>query len=179
MMRCQRIIAWTSSSTRLVAPSINALSTSVEGAVRPHLPGQRVQSVRLVCKASKRPSTIECRGAAQALMWLGIPSSSCSPRSASSNRLPRSLRVLSAMTTPFGSAKPRRRAAIFGVSPRYVAPAPPLIRSDRRQPSALSRYLPGRRASGITPACAACYLLSRRSNWQIGMSWLVRERHGG
>src|SRR5205807_9175886 len=35
------------------------------------------------------------------------------------NRLPRSLRVLSAMTTVFGSARPCNRAARFGVSPHH------------------------------------------------------------
>jgi hypothetical protein len=38
-------------------------------------------------------------------------------RSSSSNRLPRSLRVLLAITTLFGSARPYKRAAKFGVSP--------------------------------------------------------------
>ena len=40
-----------------------------------------------------------------------------SPRSSSSNRLPSSFRVLSAITTVFGSAVPCKRAARFGVSP--------------------------------------------------------------
>jgi len=39
------------------------------------------------------------------------------PRSSSSNGLPSSLRVASAMTSMFGSAIPCRRAAKFGVSP--------------------------------------------------------------
>src|SRR5262249_34236695 len=45
-----------------------------------------------------------------------MPLRSLPPRSCSSNRLPKSLRVLST-TTMFGSASPCRRAARFGVSP--------------------------------------------------------------
>ena len=46
-----------------------------------------------------------------------MPFRSRAPRSSSSNRLPSSLRVLSAMTTLFGSASPCSLAAKFGVSP--------------------------------------------------------------
>src|SRR5262245_48713528 len=46
-----------------------------------------------------------------------MPLRSLAPKSLSSKRLPRSLRVASAITTVFGSAIPCRRAARFGVSP--------------------------------------------------------------
>jgi hypothetical protein len=70
-----------------------------------------------VCSASKRLATELARSAAQARTGLAIPLKSFAPRSSSSNRLPRSVRVLSAMTTVFGSATLCRRAARFGVSP--------------------------------------------------------------
>ena len=57
------------------------------------------------------------RSAAQARTGPAMPLRSLAPRSSSSNRLPSSFRVLSAMTTMFGSATPCRRAARFGVSP--------------------------------------------------------------
>ena len=57
------------------------------------------------------------RNAAQARTGPAMPLRSFAPRSSSSNRLPRSFRVLSAMTTLFGSAMPCKRAARFGVSP--------------------------------------------------------------
>jgi hypothetical protein len=74
----------------------------------------------LACRASKRLSTELARNAAQACAGPAMPLRSFGPRSSSSNRLPRSLRVLSAMTTVFGSAIPCRRAARFGVSPTTV-----------------------------------------------------------
>ena len=46
-----------------------------------------------------------------------MPLRSLAPRSSSSNRLPSSFRVPSAITTVFGSATPCKRAARFGVSP--------------------------------------------------------------
>ncbi len=90
------------------------------------------RSVRpLVCMASKRPSTEAGRSAAQARTGPEIPLSSCGPRSSSSNKLPTSLRVLSATTTLFGSATPCKRAARFGVSPTMPCScaAPDPIRS--------------------------------------------------
>ena len=45
------------------------------------------------------------------------PAQTPAPRSSSSNRLPTSLRVLSAITTLLGSARPCSRAARLGVSP--------------------------------------------------------------
>jgi hypothetical protein len=71
----------------------------------------------LACRASKRPSTPLGRSAVQARTGALAPFRSLAPRSSSSNRLPRSLRVLSAITTLFGSARPCKRAAWFGVSP--------------------------------------------------------------
>jgi hypothetical protein len=74
----------------------------------------------VACIASKRLSTELTRSAAQARVGPAMPLTSLAklgPRSCSSNRLPRSLRVPSAMTTMFGSAIPCRRAARFGVSP--------------------------------------------------------------
>jgi hypothetical protein len=82
----------------------------------------------LACRASKRLSTEAGRNATQALTGLPIPLRSCPPRSCRSKRLPRSFRVLSAMTTVFGSAMPWRRAARLGVSPTtacsWAAPDP-------------------------------------------------------
>ena len=71
----------------------------------------------VACSASKRLSTELARSAAQARTGPAMPLRSFAPRSSSSKRLPRSFRVLSAMTTVFGSAIPCRRAARFGVSP--------------------------------------------------------------
>jgi hypothetical protein len=71
----------------------------------------------LACRASKRLSTPLGRSAVQARTGPAMPLRSLAPRSSSSNRLPRSLRVLSAITTLFGSATPCKRAARFGVSP--------------------------------------------------------------
>jgi hypothetical protein len=65
----------------------------------------------LARSASKRLSTELARSAAQARTGTAMPLRSLPPRSCSSNRLPRSLRVLSAMTTMFGSANLCRRAA--------------------------------------------------------------------
>ena len=58
----------------------------------------------VVCSASKRLSTELARSAAQARAGPAMPLRSLAPRSLSSNRLPSSLRVPSAMTTMFGSA---------------------------------------------------------------------------
>ena len=71
----------------------------------------------LAWRASKRLSTEAGRSAAQARIGTAMPLRSFASRSSSSNRLPRSFRVFSAMTTVFGSATPCRRAARFGVSP--------------------------------------------------------------
>src|SRR3954452_24265877 len=60
----------------------------------------------LACRASKRLSTELARSAAQTCTDSGMPLSSLAPRSWSSKILPRSLRVLSAITTMFGSASP-------------------------------------------------------------------------
>ena len=51
----------------------------------------------LACKASKRLSTEAGRNAAQARTGPAMPLRSCAPRSSSSNRLPTSFRVLSAI----------------------------------------------------------------------------------
>jgi hypothetical protein len=67
--------------------------------------------------ASKRLSTMLGRSATKARMVPSMPLSSCGPRSSSSKRLPSSFRVLSAMTTMFGSAMLCNRAATFGVCP--------------------------------------------------------------
>jgi hypothetical protein len=79
---------------------------------RPPLPTNGVVAVR---NALKRLSTELARSAAQ--VRTGSAMRSLAPRSSRSNRLPRSLRVLSAMTTVFGSAMLCSRAARFGVSP--------------------------------------------------------------
>ena len=71
----------------------------------------------LACRASKRLSTEAGRNATHTLTGPEIPLRSRAPRSSSWNRLPNSFRVLSAMTTAFGSAMPCSRAARFGVSP--------------------------------------------------------------
>ena len=71
----------------------------------------------LACRASKRLSTEAGRNAAHARTGLLMPFRSCAPRSCRSKRLPRNLRVLSAMTTVFGLARLCRRAVTFGVSP--------------------------------------------------------------
>jgi hypothetical protein len=71
----------------------------------------------LACNASKRPSTEAGRRTAQALTGPPMPFRSFAPMSTSWKRLPRSFRVLSAITTTFGSATPCSRAARFGVSP--------------------------------------------------------------
>ena len=77
-----------------------------------------LKGVRLVsCWAAKRLSTELARSAFQARTASALPLRSRGPRSCNSKRLPRSFRVLSAMTTVFGSAIPCRRAATFGVSP--------------------------------------------------------------
>jgi hypothetical protein len=60
----------------------------------------------LACTASKRLSTEAGRKAAQALTGAPTPLRSCAPRSCKSKRLPSCFRVLSAMTTVFGSATP-------------------------------------------------------------------------
>src|SRR5580693_4168802 len=67
--------------------------------------------------------------------------------SRSSNRLPTSFRVLSAITTLFGSAMPCKRAARFGVSPTMAcsceAPEPiksPTIRSMFGEHAGLGGY---------------------------------------
>ena len=78
-------------------------------------PARAVKPVE--CIASNRLSTVVARNAAQARAGPAMPLRSLAPRSCSSNRFPRSLRVLSAMTTMLGSAVPCRRAARFGVSP--------------------------------------------------------------
>ena len=74
-----------------------------------------------MCSASKRLSTELDRSAAQARTGPAMPLRSLAPRSSSSNRLPSSRRVPSAMTTMFGSAMPCRRAARFGVSPTIAS----------------------------------------------------------
>jgi Adenylate and Guanylate cyclase catalytic domain len=66
----------------------------------------------LACRASKRPSSELGRSAAHARTGPAMPLRSCAPRFSRSNRWPRSFRVLSAMTTVFGSAMPCKRAAI-------------------------------------------------------------------
>src|SRR5262249_43133767 len=58
------------------------------------------------CSASKRLSTVLARSATHARSGSATPLRSLAPRSLSSTRLPRSLRVGSAMTTVFGSAIP-------------------------------------------------------------------------
>ena len=59
--------------------------------------------------------------AAQARTGPETPLRFCAPRSSSSNKLPTSFRVLSAMTTLSGSAMPCKRAARFGVLPTSYA----------------------------------------------------------
>jgi hypothetical protein len=58
----------------------------------------------LACRASKRLSTEAGRKTLHARTCPPKPFRSCVPKSWRSNRLPRSLRVLSAITTAFGSA---------------------------------------------------------------------------
>ena len=96
---------------------------------------------------------------------------------ASSKRLPRSFRVLSAMTTVFGSAMPCRRAARFGVSPTM-----PLLLSSTR-PDQIADYdqprgnadagLQGRAGSSSAPTAAinsspARTARSASSSWACG-----------
>ena len=83
------------------------------------------------------------RSAAQAGAGLNDALEVLRPRSSSSNRSPRSLRVLSAITTILGFATPCRRAARFGVLPIILRSPELLIRSGRRPPPAQSQYRPG------------------------------------
>ena len=91
--------------------------TSAAAAVRVLLRARQARSGRSRA-APRSGSRLKLgRNAAQARTGPPMPLRSCAPRSSSSKRLPSSLRVLSAMTTVFGSAMPCRRAARFGVSP--------------------------------------------------------------
>ena len=74
----------------------------------------------VACIASKRPSAELARRAAHARVGPAMPLRSLGPRSSRSKRLPSNLRVLSQMTTMFGSATPCRRAARFGVLPTML-----------------------------------------------------------
>ena len=78
-------------------------------------PDEVGQAARVQSLEAASPGT--ARRAAKARTGPAMPLRSLGPRSSSSNRLPRSFRVLSAMTTVFGSAMLCRRAARFGVSP--------------------------------------------------------------
>ena len=90
-------------------------------------------------KRLKRLSTEAGRSAAQALTGPEIPLRSCAPSPSRSNRLPRSLRVLSAITTPLGSATPCKRAARFGVSPTMPRSTPFGARVLARGTAAVAR----------------------------------------
>ncbi len=118
-------------------PSPLLASTSAAAAIRILLRARRGRSRPLACSASKRLSTELARSAAQARAGPAMPLRSFGPRSSSSNRLPRSLRVPSAMTTVSGSAIACRRAARFGVSPttpRSCASPDPIEVADHDQP---------------------------------------------
>ena len=126
------------------------------------------------CRASKRLSTEHGRSAAHARTGPSTPFRSFAPRSLSSNRLPTSLRVFSAITTLFGSAMPCRRAARLGVSPTIVCSweAPEPIRSPTttrpvamptrvyrgawvfRPPTAATNSSPARTARSASSSCA-------------------------
>ena len=131
----------------------------------------------LACSASKRLSTGLGRSAAHARAGPAMPLRSFAPRSRSSNRLPRSLRVPSAMTTMSGSAIACSRAARFGCRRRRRAPAPPPIRSGRRQRPARSRSRPARATApaavtsfgaASTIASPACTARSASCSWACG-----------
>ena len=96
------------------------------------------------CSASKRLSTEDGRNATQARTRPPMPLRSCAPRSCISKRLPSIFRVVSAITTVFGSAIPCRRAARFGVlanhrlllcRTRWAAVHPSRIRPAARSPT--------------------------------------------
>ena len=87
------------------------LSTSVAAADRVLLPVRQAPSARSRGKPRTGPPPNSPRSAAQARTGPAMPLRSCAPRSSSSKRLPTSLRVLSAITTLFGSAMPCKRAA--------------------------------------------------------------------
>src|SRR5262249_40649807 len=113
----------------------------------------------LGCSASKRLSTVLARSATQARTGLAMPSRSLAPRSLSSKRLPRSLRVASAMTTMFGSAISCSRAARFGVSPTMARSsasaarpgAPPRTNGPAAPPPPAASPAGGRRERVLPP----------------------------
>ncbi len=94
------------------------LRTSVALAIRALRPTNAVKPI--ACNASKRLAIELARSAAQVRIGSAMPLRFLAPRSSKSKRSPSSFRVLSAMTTVFGSAIPCRRAARFGVSPTTV-----------------------------------------------------------
>jgi hypothetical protein len=135
-------------------------------------------SVRpLAWRASKRLSTEDGRNTVQACTVAAMPLSSCAPRSRSSNRLPTSFRVLSAMTTLFASAMACKRAARLGVSPTMACSweNPEPIRSPTttspvaiptrvckgayvlRAPMAATKSSPARTALSASSSCACGY----------------------
>ena len=123
------------------------------------------QPSSLPCSASNRLSTELARSAAQARADPVMPLRSFGPRSCSSNRLPRSFRVASAMTTTFGSAIPCRRAARFGVSPtipRSCASPEPIRSPTTTSPVAMpTRVCSAARV--LSPAHRRATLIGTRS----------------
>ena len=97
-----------------------------------------------------------------------MPLRSLAPRSSSSNRLPSSLRVLSAITTPFGFAMPCNRAARLGVLPtiacNWEAPDPIKSPTTTKSGGNADTRLQGRMGLQITYSsdqlqpCAHCPL---------------------
>ena len=88
-------------STIWPSPAFACSQRRMSSAISSSRPTSGVVAVR---SASNRLSTELGRSAAQARTAPAMPLSSLAPRSSSSNRLPSSFRVLSAMTTVFGSA---------------------------------------------------------------------------
>ena len=100
---------------RQPSPAFACAQRRISSSISSSRPTSGVVAVR---RASKRLSTELGRKSRPSLHQLGYALEFFGSRGlSSSNRLPTSRRVLSAMTTMFGSAALCRRAAMFGVSP--------------------------------------------------------------
>ena len=91
------------------------------------------------------------------------------PKITSSNRLPSSFRVPSAMTTLFGSAIPCKRAAMFGVSPTMPAPATRPNRSDRRRPPVPSQCRHASAGARVSSDHSPWYQLQPRAHGALSV----------
>ena len=139
-------------------------------------PDQGCRAARGTPRTGSRPRRVQGRGTPGPAR--GSPWPRTGPRSRQSNRPPTSRRVVSAMTTLFGSAIACSLAARFGVSPTtaYSWAAPRPSRSPTTaSPVAMPTRIPSAVPAGVSRLWAEAVKLERRANRALGVVF-VRAR---